>query len=161
VVSSKIYRKQTLIAMTAENSRTGSTVAIIRKNGELFAVPHKLKKTPCSPGEKFSSSTTHKEHYAKPMSLGSPKPLTPYHHNHQRNRLPVRFDNEPEKYVRFCAERNISRDIKIKDGSNADRTRFMTTSKSTYIEHSGVPVGFSNTGIVAEKTQWVHKRQAD
>ena len=33
--------------------------------------------------------------------------------------------------------------------------------KSMYPRHEGVPVGFSNTGIVAEKTQWVHKRQQD
>lgn len=103
------------------------------------------------------------------------KPLVPYHHNAGRNRLPVHFDKEPKKCQRFCAPRNVSTIeyvlwqfmethsvVRVKDKNQRSAAKhFLSVNKCMYNKHEGVPVGFSNTGIVAEKTRWFHKRQED
>lgn len=53
---------------------------------------------------------TYKEKFVWPMTktATTKKPLVPYYPNAPRNRLPVRFDNEPEPGVRYCKTKNAS-----------------------------------------------------
>ena len=82
----------------------------------------------------------------------------PYAVNSIVNQLPVRFDREPLHGVRFCAPRNVSQ-FTMGSGRPYER-QYVTTNKNVYEKHSGLPVGFTNQGVMSEKTQFLHWKQS-
>ena len=60
--------------------------------------------------------------------------------------------------VRFCAPRNVSQFI-MGSGQRYER-QYVTTSKNSYVPHKGLPVGFTNQGVMSEKTQFLHWKQS-
>ena len=88
---------------------------------------------------------------------GRPK-LVPYNMNSIVNQLPVRFDREPLHGVRFCAPRNVSQ-FTMGSGRPYER-QYITSSKNYYVQHHGLPVGFTNQGVMSEKTSFLHWKQS-
>lgn len=161
--------KTTRRSLSRESSRTGSTTRLVRKNGELFGVAHKVPSSRPARDDRFIPETTYDSMYVTPVTSDqlhpthkrphtAPKPLVPYKLTAPRNLLPIRFPNENANR-RFL--RNASQ-FSLKDGSNSERTRFKTVHQVSF-QHApeGLPVGFDNKGILSEKTKWFHKRQLD
>jgi hypothetical protein len=151
-----------------EETRTGSTRALLWKNGELLGLAHSRPSNSIPEAEKCQMNSTYKEHYKKPIILRGPhaekKQLVPYSPNSLRNRPPVKFENEPIPYVRHCAPQNEHHfEFKYGRSSDAEITRFRTTQRNTYTlqSASGPPVGFSNPGIVSEQSKWIKRRLED
>jgi len=150
-----------------EGSRTGSTRQVLRKNGELFGITHRDKALPLKE-DRFAGESTYSNSFVRPVTAESlhsgrksvEKPLVPFDLNAPRNVLPTKFPFDSPKARKTV--RNASQ-FSLSDGSNAERTRFRTTSQISFINHPGgtLPVGFNNKGIMAEKTTWFHKRQLD
>ena len=90
-------------------------------------------------------------------SFGRPK-LVPYNMNSIVNQLPVRFDREPLHGVRFCAPRNVSQ-FTMGSGRPYER-QYITSSNNYYVQHRGLPVGFTNQGVMSEKTTFLHWKQS-
>jgi len=67
------------------------------------------------------------------------------------NRLPVCF----EKPVK---QKNNHSQLRFSSGGNhTDSRRFVTTNSCSFIKHTGsMPPGFSNPGVAASKTRWIH-----
>ena len=82
----------------------------------------------------------------------------PYAVNSIVNQLPVRFDREPLHGVRFCAPRNVSQ-FTMGSGRPYER-QYVTSSTNYYVKHAGLPVGFTNQGVMSEKTQFLHWKQS-
>mmetsp|Transcript_95932 Transcript_95932/g.154807 ORF Transcript_95932/g.154807 Transcript_95932/m.154807 type:complete len:164 (-) Transcript_95932:471-962(-) len=156
------------------DSKIGSCTQVMRSNGEIFAVSHPHKKT----GYKSSNSetnvrmlgskTSYKQFYedevALPTVTKNPRGMTyrpklvPYNMNSIVNQLPVRFDREPLHGVRFCAPRNVSQ-MTMGSGRPYER-QYITSSKNYYVQHHGLPVGFTNQGVMSEKTSFLHWKQS-
>mmetsp|Transcript_42665 Transcript_42665/g.87224 ORF Transcript_42665/g.87224 Transcript_42665/m.87224 type:complete len:161 (+) Transcript_42665:185-667(+) len=158
----------------AADSKIGSCVQVIRSNGEIFALAHSHKKS----GYKalnsetnvrtLGSKTTYKNFFEDEVDLPTvtknpkgmsyrPK-LVQYKMNSIVNQLPVRFDREPLHGVRFCAPRNVSQ---FQLGSERPYERqYVTSSKNYYVQHKGLPVGFTNQGIMSQKTGFLHWKQS-
>mmetsp|Transcript_34569 Transcript_34569/g.108355 ORF Transcript_34569/g.108355 Transcript_34569/m.108355 type:complete len:91 (-) Transcript_34569:157-429(-) len=83
--------------------------------------------------------------------------LVPYDMNSIVNQLPVRFDREPLHGVRFCAPRNISQ---FGLGDRPYERQYVTSNKNSFVQHHGLPVGFTNQGIMSEKTRFLHWKQS-
>jgi|UniRef100_A0A7S4C7X4 hypothetical protein len=148
--------------MAERKPATASCVATFRKNGDVYAISHAHKATgykaqPSS--SNFDGTTTYKNSYCHAAGLGSTsKPLVPYNANSARNRLPVQFTGDAG------AKRNgtgAKKDNPISGGTRDSAARFVTTNQRTFVQHKGTPIGYSNQGIVAEQSKWIHKRQAD
>ncbi|KAG8468100.1 hypothetical protein KFE25_007152 [Diacronema lutheri] len=131
---------------------------MIRKNGDVIAIafkaPDPLKDAP----KTLSGRSQNQDTYRWPQSKEK-KPLVPYYPLAERNRLPVKFDGEAIPYARFCQERNVSQWSHSDPAAN-DKTRFRTMNMCTFTAETtqGMPVGFTNQGIVSEKTRWLHKQ---
>lgn len=108
----------------------------------------------------FPRRRQNKDTYRWPQSKEK-KPLVPYYPLAERNRLPVKFDGEAIPFARFCQERNVSQWSHHDVGANA-KTRFRTTNMNTFTAETtqGMPVGFTNQGIVSEKTRWLRDQMA-
>eukprot|EP00667_Euglena_gracilis_P026700 EG_transcript_32383 len=148
---------QTQTRTTMKSGATGSCVTTFRKNGDIYAIAHTLKPTGYKAqhdGTRFDGTTTYKANYCSAFATTgkAAKPLVPYHQNALRNQLPIHFE----------AATMLKKGEDPITGVNRDpMTRFVTTNQRTYTSHQGPPVGYSNQGIVAEQTKWIHKRQAD
>ena len=156
--------------MTSMDTRVGSCTQVIRSNGEIFAVAHSHKKTGYKAANSetnvrtLGSKTTYKTAFEDEVDLPtvtknpkgmSYKPkLVPYRVNSIVNQLPVRFDREPLRGVRFCAPRNVSQ-FSLGTGRQYER-QYVTTSKNFYVQHKGLPVGFNNQGIMCQRTSFLH-----
>lgn len=83
----------------------------------------------------------------------------PYYPHAERNRLPTRFKGEAIPYARFCQERNVSQWAPSDPRANG-KTRFRTMNMNTFTAETthGMPIGFTNQGIVSAKTRWLHKQ---
>ena len=68
-------------------------------------LPWKLLSYSLQGFERANHRSTSKASYKDPNMKMQ---LTPYHPNAQRNRLPVKFDNEATPFRRFCQVRNAS-----------------------------------------------------
>lgn len=145
----------------------GSAVAVMKSNGEIFAKPHPHKltgykaKNSETNTKTLGSSTTYKEFHSVDTKASSgkkavPGPLVPYHENAMRNRMPVKFPNEAIKGARFCAPRNVST---ISLGGPTYARQYQSTNKNDFVPHSGLPVGFTNQGVMSEQTKWTHHKQ--
>mmetsp|Transcript_43743 Transcript_43743/g.104015 ORF Transcript_43743/g.104015 Transcript_43743/m.104015 type:complete len:161 (+) Transcript_43743:87-569(+) len=158
----------------AADSRVGSCIKVLRNNGEIFAVSHPHKKTGYkNPNSEtnvtaLGGKTSYKQFYEDEVSLPTvaknPKGMTyrpklvPYRMGSIVNQLPVRFDNEPLHGVRFCAPRNASQ-FELGTGRMYER-QYVTTNKNCFVKHAGLPVGFTNQGIMSEKTSFLHWKQS-
>merc|ERR1711998_640819 len=149
------------------DNQLGSAVAIMRNSGEVFAVPHPHKltgyraKNSETNTKTLGANTTYKEYFdiekqKPPEEKTVPGPLVPYTANAMRNRLPVKFPNEAIKGARFCAPRNVST---INLGGPHYARRFVTTNKNDFVPHTGLPIGFTNQGVMSEQTKWTHHKQ--
>ncbi|EKX47075.1 hypothetical protein GUITHDRAFT_152150 [Guillardia theta CCMP2712] len=157
----------------AAESKIGSCTQVIRSNGEIFAVAHPQRKTGYKSVNSetnvrtLGSKTTYKQFYedevALPTVTKNPKgmsyrpKLVPYDMNSIVNQLPVRFDREPLHGVRFCAPRNISQ---FGLGDRPYERQYVTSNKNSFVQHHGLPVGFTNQGIMSEKTRFLHWKQS-
>ena len=151
----------------------GSCTKIVRGQGEIFAVMHPHKKTGYkAPNSEtnlkmLGNQTTYKQFMQDQVDLPTmPKKtseanykqkLVPYNPNSIVNQLPVKFPNEPTHGTRFCAPRNVSQ---VEIGKGRYERQFTTTNQTFFVEHSGLPVGFTNQGIMSEKTKWSHYKQS-
>ena len=149
----------------------GSCTKLQRTSGDVFAIMHPHKKT----GYKAPNSetnlkmlgnlTSYKEFYIDKVDLPTmPKKsgttykqkLVPYNPNSIVNQLPVHFSHEPTHGIRFCAPRNVSQ---VEIGKGRYERQFVTTSQTYYVEHQGLPVGFTNQGIMSDHTKMHHRLQ--
>ena len=87
-------------------SRTGSSLGVQKKNGEIIATCHKVAKKSYNDAQPRLSglSSTMKESFKDPNQKAA---LTPYHPHAIRNRLPVVFKDAAIPGVRFCYPRNV------------------------------------------------------
>eukprot|EP01006_Ploeotia_vitrea_P021035 TRINITY_DN53362_c0_g1_i1.p1 TRINITY_DN53362_c0_g1~~TRINITY_DN53362_c0_g1_i1.p1 ORF type:complete len:184 (+),score=9.89 TRINITY_DN53362_c0_g1_i1:61-552(+) len=142
---------------------TNSSVATFRKNGEIFAVTHNHKATgyKSSPnhGVRFDGTTTYKSAFSNRGDNPNAKVLAGYDSNAARNRLPVVFTGENKLKQRYGSINK--KDNPISGGLDNSKSRFCTSNQRTFVHHTGAPVGFSNQGIVAETSRWIHKRQRE
>eukprot|EP00762_Andalucia_godoyi_P008060 ANDGO_02158.mRNA.1 hypothetical protein NAEGRDRAFT_79157 len=145
------------------STKTTTAKRIFLKNGELFAVPYPKKSRSISvPPARLETNTTYKSSFVDSSHVlhaadKMKKPLVPYKPDAIRSRLPVKFENEAVPFVRYCASTNNSQ-FEIRDGSNSESTRFISTNKRAYADNLGSnSVGFSNQAIVADKTRWIHR----
>ncbi len=139
-------------------SRTGSTLGVYRRNGELIAIPH--KSTNAAEWKTATDATTRQSTMAASFRDPNLKTqLTPYHPNAPRNRLPVKFKDEPTHGKRFCKDRNAQSYYPPKV-SEPGFERFRTTSQNFYAyDTSTLAVGGTNQGIVAIKSRIIHANQ--
>lgn len=141
-------------------SRTGSSRGVMRQNGELIAVPHKVMKKSYAGNAAAGTLTqpsTMKASYKDPNVKAA---LTKYHPNAIRNRLPVVFDNAAIPGKRFCYPRNEHTYDFFGGTQEAGFQRFRTTSQNYYAyDTKALSVGESNQGIVSEKSKWIHAKQ--
>jgi len=108
-----------------------------------------------------------------PKGMSYRPKLVPYDMNSIVNQLPVRFDREPLHGVRFCAPRNISQfgwdivcvslscsHVRHRLGDRPYERQYVTSNKNSFVQHHGLPVGFTNQGIMSEKTRFLHWKQS-
>eukprot|EP00960_Hanusia_phi_P041833 755167-Hanusia_phi.AAC.7 len=105
-------------------TRTNSCVGLMRTQAGIFATMHPHRRSGYKEANSESNlrelgaMTTYKQFYEKGVeipymqksniSVNYKQKLHKYDPNALCNRLPVKFDNEPVPFVRFCAPRNIS-----------------------------------------------------
>ena len=142
-------------------SRTGSTRGVYKRNGEIMALPHPVKKSEAelnaASAARTALTSTAKDSFKDPNMKAA---LTPYHPNAIRNRLPVHFHGEAKPHRRFCQQRNEHTYDFFDQGTGAGFVRFRTSSQNFFdYDTNSLSVGESNQGIVSEKSKWIHKQQ--
>jgi len=85
--------------------------------------------------------------HLQPCNAQSYRPkLLPYSPLALCNRLPIKFDNEPAKHVRYCAPRNTHTEF-----SRVPYERQYLTHYHCYFpKWDNLPVGFENEGIMGD-----------
>lgn len=133
-------------------AETKSCVATFRKNGEVFAISHSHKATgykALPSTSKFEGTTSYKCTFPDPnKTLATIKGGT-------GRRLSPKCDRTNNANIAYMNRNPITGGVADFNG------RFKTMNQKVYIHHQGVPVGYSNQGIVAEQSKWIHKRQND
>uniref|UniRef100_A0A7S0E2Y6 Uncharacterized protein n=1 Tax=Hanusia phi TaxID=3032 RepID=A0A7S0E2Y6_9CRYP len=153
-------------------TRTNSCVGLMRTQAGIFATMHPHRRSGYKEANSESNlrelgaMTTYKQFYEKGVeipymqksniSVNYKQKLHKYDPNALCNRLPVKFDNEPVPFVRFCAPRNISQ---YELGPKLYERRFLTHNQAFYPKWDSLPIGFQNAGIMGDFAGRIHVSQ--
>mmetsp|Transcript_22135 Transcript_22135/g.36663 ORF Transcript_22135/g.36663 Transcript_22135/m.36663 type:complete len:136 (+) Transcript_22135:51-458(+) len=130
-----------------------SGVDYIRKNGEVYAVTHGTRSRSPEKSSQLETKSTYGREFrdASTVKKDGTKLLTPYHPNAARSRLPVHF---------HVTNNSTSHVAELLKDPRPDQRRYVTTNTGRYLGLSDMPVGMTNSGIVADKTNWLHHLQS-
>ena len=149
------------VSPAMDKSRTGSTRGTYKLHGEIIALPFRSKKaswkTVEASANNVATQSTMMASYKDPNLKAQ---LTPYHPLAPRNRMPVKFKNEPTPGKRFTKDRNAGTYDPFDQHLEPGFTRFRTTTQNYFdYDVSALNVGGTNQGIVSAKSKIIHTNQ--